>query len=290
MGVLTALAADGPEISSALAALAKGAHSASVGVLVGSNVFNLAAMIGLSAIVAREVRVRAEAAILEGSVSLGALLIAAAVLFRWVIPGVGLFLLAMVLVPYVILLFHGNKLLGRVPVPRRFAERLERALAQHARGARPNQPEATAGLVVLMVLDVALVIGGSIGMVTAALSLGSRWHVSEAVIGVLVLAPLTSIPNALTAVRLGLAGRGSALVSEAFNSNTINLTAGLVIPALFVLPPPMKTAGAVDLAWLLVMSVLSVALLARRNGLRRSGGALLVLLYGGFVAVHLAFG
>ena len=50
IGLLTALAADGPEISSALFALSKGAHDVGVGVLVGSNGFNLAAMIGLSAL------------------------------------------------------------------------------------------------------------------------------------------------------------------------------------------------------------------------------------------------
>ncbi len=47
VGVLTAVAADGPEVTSALVALAKGAHNVSVGVLIGSNAFNLAAMIGL---------------------------------------------------------------------------------------------------------------------------------------------------------------------------------------------------------------------------------------------------
>ena len=49
IGLLTALAADGPEISSALFALIRGERSVGVGVLVGSNTFNLAAMIGVSA-------------------------------------------------------------------------------------------------------------------------------------------------------------------------------------------------------------------------------------------------
>src|ERR1700758_2482842 len=56
IGLLTALAADGPEISSALISLIKGAHDVGVGVLVGSNGFNLAAMIGLSALIAGSVR------------------------------------------------------------------------------------------------------------------------------------------------------------------------------------------------------------------------------------------
>ena len=46
-GLVTALAADGPEISSALIALAQGEKRVSLGVVLGSNVFNLAAMISL---------------------------------------------------------------------------------------------------------------------------------------------------------------------------------------------------------------------------------------------------
>src|ERR1700761_2936754 len=55
IGLLTALAADGPNISSALYALIQGAHSVGVGVLVGSNAFQLAAMIGLSGVLAGSV-------------------------------------------------------------------------------------------------------------------------------------------------------------------------------------------------------------------------------------------
>ena len=70
IGLLTALAADGPEISSALFALAKGAHDVGVGVLVGSNGFNLAAMIGLSALLAGRVGLTREVLALEGLVGL----------------------------------------------------------------------------------------------------------------------------------------------------------------------------------------------------------------------------
>ena len=86
IGLLTALAADGPEISSALFALAKGAHDVGVGVLVGSNGFNLAAMIGLSALLAGSVRVARETLIFEGTVGLLVTLLAAALLLRWLSP------------------------------------------------------------------------------------------------------------------------------------------------------------------------------------------------------------
>jgi Ca2+/Na+ antiporter len=105
------------------------------------------------------------------------------------------------------------------------------------------------------------------------------------VLGVLVLAPLTSIPNALTGVRLGVAGRSSALVGETFNSNTINLAGGVIVPALFTGIAVTGTVGDIELAWLLVMTFATLGMLARRGGMDRRHSAVLILLYAGFVVL-----
>jgi Ca2+/Na+ antiporter len=124
--------------------------------------------------------------------------------------------------------------------------------------------------------------------VQAAVELGDRWHISRAVLGVLVLAPLTSIPNAFTGIRLGLARRGAALVGEAFNSNTINLTAGVIAPALFTTAAALTGTAKLQLGLLVAMTFVSLALLGAPRGLRRPGGLVLIAMYGGFVAAQLA--
>ena len=55
--------------------------------LVGSNGFNLAAMIGLSALVTGRVRLARETLLFEGTVGLIITLLAAALLLRWLSPG-----------------------------------------------------------------------------------------------------------------------------------------------------------------------------------------------------------
>ena len=50
LGLVAALAADAPEVTSAVTALAHGQHDIGTGVILGSNVFNLAALIGLGAV------------------------------------------------------------------------------------------------------------------------------------------------------------------------------------------------------------------------------------------------
>ncbi|HEX4283057.1 MAG TPA: hypothetical protein VHZ27_19965, partial [Solirubrobacteraceae bacterium] len=109
------------------------------------------------------------------------------------------------------------------------------------------------------------------------------WHVSHAVLGVLILGPLTSIPNALTATRLGRAGRGAALVGETFNSNTINLAFGVIVPSLFVTFAAATTTGKLQLAWLVGATLVTIAALARPGGMRRAEAVGLIGLYFAFV-------
>jgi Ca2+/Na+ antiporter len=52
------------------------------------------------------------------------------------------------------------------------------------------------------------VVLGNIDMVCTSLALGSRWGISQLVIGTVVLASLTGLPNVLASVRLGVEGVG----------------------------------------------------------------------------------
>lgn len=285
IGLLTAVAADGPEISSALFALAKGAHDVGVGVLVGSNGFNLAAMIGLSAVLTGRVRLPREVLVLEGLVGVLMTVLAGALLLGWLSPAAATGLTAVVLLPYLTLVIAGARLLERLTHrPRSATARLARALHEHPGPERP--PDAgsnpTRHLIGLIVVDLALIVAGSAGMVQAALTLGGDWHISNAVLGTLILGPLTSIPNATTAVRLGRAGRGAALVGETFNSNTINLAAGVIIPSLFVTLAAVGALGKLQLAWLLAATLFTLAALARPGGMRRGDGVALIVLYFAF--------
>ncbi|MGZ4180797.1 MAG: sodium:calcium antiporter [Solirubrobacteraceae bacterium] len=268
IGLLTAVAADGPEISSAMVALIKGAHTTSVGVLVGSNAFNLAAMVGVSALLTGCVALSRRDLAPEGALCASITVIAAAVLLRWLPPVVGVVLALAVAVPYALWL--------------REAER--HALAGQL-SARLQSERATHHLLGLIVVDLALIVGGSFGMVESALTLGHRWRVSEALLGVLILGPLTSIPNAATGIRLGRAGRATALIGETCNSNAINLGVGAIIPALFVSVTHPSGTGKLEVGWVVAMTLITIALLARRRGIRRPEAAALVIMYAGFVAI-----
>jgi cation:H+ antiporter len=155
LGLLTALAADAPEISSAISALVQHQHAVAVGVVVGSNAFNLAAMLGLSAIVAARVRARHETLELEGFVGLWLLAVLLAVVAGWFGATVGAVLVAVVVVPYVVILVIGPRLARRLPIGAAESRFLGRSFGEPHRPQRPlDSRREAAGLI--LVLFVAL--------------------------------------------------------------------------------------------------------------------------------------
>lgn len=289
LGLLTAFGADAPEISSALAALRAGARDVGLGVVLGSNLFNLAALLGLGALLAGRVHVRREGLILDGGVALLVTLVAAALVSGLLAPGAAAALMALLFIPYLVALGLPPQRLSALPLPSPLAMVLARAVSEvDHEAAEDPRVSAAAGpwrAALLIPLALAVIVAGSAGMVAAALSLAATLRLPHALVGAIVLAGLTSLPNAYAAARLALQGRGAAVVSETMNSNTINILAGVGLPALIF---GAGAGGDFELAWLLGLTALALALLAHPRGLTRPGGVAIIALYILFVALRVS--
>src|ERR1700716_1215379 len=104
VGLLTALGADAPEISSAVTALLSGAKDVGLGVILGSNLFNLAALLGFSAVVAGRVSFRRVLLALDGGVALWATVVVGSMLLLRIPPIIALMLVLAIFLFYVFLL------------------------------------------------------------------------------------------------------------------------------------------------------------------------------------------
>jgi cation:H+ antiporter len=289
LGLLTALAADAPELASAVTALVESRHAVAVGVAVGASAFNIAAMLGLSAVVTARIRARHEALELEAFVGLWMVALAILVASGSLAGAAGAMLAGLVAVPYVALLAAGPRLVRRLPLGAAESRFLGRSFGERHRQARPldSRREATQ-LVLVLVAALCLIVAGSVGAVQAATSLADRWSIPETLVGVLVLAVLTALPNAWTGVRFGLQRRGSALMSETLNSNSINILAGIALPAALGSLTAFSRLDMFGLAWLFAMTAAALLLFGRRGGGGRTAGAFLIVLYAVFVAVQIA--
>jgi cation:H+ antiporter len=141
-------------------------------------------------------------------------------------------------------------------------------------------------LVLVLIAALCLIVAGSVGAVRAAIDLAHAWSVPDELVGVLGLAVLTALPNAWTGVRFGLQRRGSALISETLNSNSINMVAGIALPAAVGAIVSFSHLTVFNLAWLFGMTVAALVLFGKRGGAGRSAGALLIVLYAVFVVVQ----
>jgi cation:H+ antiporter len=289
LGLLTALAADAPEISSAIAALVQNQHDVAVGVVVGSNAFNLAAMLGLSAVVAGHVRARHETLEIEAFVGLWLLAVMLAVVAGGLGATSGGVLVAVVVVPYVALLAAGPRLARKLPLGVAESRFVRRSFGEgHRRDRSLDSRREVAGLLLVLLLALCLIVAGSVGAVRAATDVAEAWSVPEALVGVVVLAILTSLPNAWTGVRFGLQRRGSALMSETLNSNSINIVAGLAVPAALGSFAAFSGLAIFDIVWLIGMTTAAVVLFGKRGGGGHGAGAVLIAMYLVFLVVQFA--
>ena len=280
LGMVTALGADAPEIASAVAAVVAGHEDTGVGVVVGSNVFNLAALLGVSALIAGRVRIHRHGLVLNGGVAVVVAIIGALVALDLLPGGIGLTLAVVVLTPYVVVSALHEGARSRLPA------RLREAVAEEQEDARRDEfsGPATRLDTLAVVAALAAVVGGAYGMVAAAQSLGDRFDVSDFVLGALVLAALTSIPNLIAAVRLARQGRGAACVSEALNSNNANILVGLCVPAVILGLGSATGIATFAALWMVGMTVVAVGLGFGGGLTRREGGAI-VALYVAFAVV-----
>jgi cation:H+ antiporter len=117
LGVVAALAADAPEITSAVSAIADGQQRIGAGVVIGSNVFNLAALLGLGAVVASVIRLHRKVVLLGGAVAVSVGLVTLAAVVRAIPELLGCAIALAILAGYGFVIGAGPRALGTLPVP-----------------------------------------------------------------------------------------------------------------------------------------------------------------------------
>lgn len=173
LGLVAALAADGPEITSAVTASIGGHSRLGAGVVIGSNVFNLAALLGLGAIAAGQIVLHRRVLLLEGSSAVLIAGICVAVVVAGISPAIGIAGCVLVLIPYVAISSSPDR---QVWLPARWRDWLAEAVAEgelELEGAIDTTRGRTTDVLVAIVA-VLVVIGASIAMEQTAPTLGAQ--------------------------------------------------------------------------------------------------------------------
>jgi cation:H+ antiporter len=281
LGVVAALAGDAPEITSAVTALIQHQSKVGAGVIIGSNVFNLAALLGLGAVVAGQIALHRKVVLLGGVVGIWVAVACLVTVLGLIPAAAGLAVVLAALIPYLIVLGAGRARLGRLPLARRWEAWLAVAVSEeeeelieviHPRHGRGR--DLAAALAAL-----AVVVAASVAMERAATLLGSHFAIPQIVTGGIVLAAVTSLPNSVAAVYLAARGRGAAMLSTTLNSNALNVTAGLLLPGTILgLGRPTGQASLIAV-WYLLLTLIALAFAYRYRGVSRAVGAFIIGAY-----------
>ena len=209
LGLVAALAADTPEVTSAVTALAHGQHDVGTGVVLGSNVFNLAALIGLGAVVAGGIKLHRRVVLFEGTVALWIAALTIAAVTGLITPVAALALALAVLAPYVYVSALHPSGRSALPLPPRLRSWLAGAVAEEeqelADAIHPGKGGPRDAAIAVLALRRRR--RGQRGHGAHRLRTRRPLGVPGVITGAIVLAAVTSMPNAVAAVFLARRGR-----------------------------------------------------------------------------------
>jgi cation:H+ antiporter len=203
---VVAFGTSAPELAVSLQAVGAGAGELALGNVVGSNIFNVLFILGISTLIAplavsRRV-VWVEVPIMVGFSLLAAGLAADGRVGAWD----GGALLALVVVYTVWLVRAGTG-----------GEALEHVGAAHA-------PGGAGGGVLMVVMGLGLLVAGARWLVAGAVDLAAAMGVSDEVVGLTIVAAGTSLPEVAASIAASVRGQREIAVGNVVGSNIFNLT------------------------------------------------------------------
>lgn len=253
-----------PELLVSLKAAWIGQPGIAVGNVVGSNIFNIAVILGLAAVI-RPVRAESEAIRRDGPVMVGVSLAGLAVLWdgnvsRWE---------GMLLV--VASLFYTVWIVRQARRERREA-------------GEGENPIPVGRAVLYLAIGLGLLAGGSKLLVDHSIVIARGWGVSEAVIGLTIIAAGTSMPELATSVIGALRGQSDIALGNVIGSNIFNI---LFVLGLASVIHPITGAGVrvVDQAFLLGTAVLLWPMMRSGRVVGRREGWILLAAYAAYLAL-----
>lgn len=257
---IVAFGTSAPELAVSLTAALQGANEIAVGNVLGSNIFNLLMVAGLSAVVCPLVMDRTLLR-RDWPISVGA----AILLLVYILPD-----LTISRIEGIILLLLFTMVLG---TQIRAALKNRDTLASE----EDEVPMRPLMIGVNIVLGLACIIIGGQLAVNGATGIARMFGLSETLIGLTIVAIGTSLPELVTSLVAARKGQNEIAMGNVIGSNIFNLLLILGVSAT-ITPIPVQATSIIDALVLIGISVVFY-LPARRGKLGRAPGAIMALTY-----------
>lgn len=266
---VVAFGTSAPELAVSLRAAVSEQGAIAAGNVVGSNIFNIAGILGLSALIT-PLAVHVRLIRLDIPLLLVVTVVGIVVLFDHTVTRFEGLCLVCGLVGYVVI----TLLLARD------------AVASAVEGSPVVRHSSTLAVAVVMAGLVGLVFGAD-WFVRGAVDLARRAGLSEAVIGLTIVAMGTSLPELATSMVAAVRRQTDIAIGNIVGSNLFNLL-GILGAAAVVKPLAIGGLGKLDLAAMAVFAAVLLPFARTGYALRRWEAAVLLSGYTAYIAVRLA--
>lgn len=265
---VVAFGTSAPELVVSLKAALLGNSSISLGNVIGSNIANIALILGVAALI-RPLDVHANVIMREIPIMIGISIL----LIIFLLDGEIGFIDGVIFVTGIVIYSIVNIILARKEknpqVDAEFKEGLESKL---------SIPVS----ILFLVVGLGLLILGANLFVQSAVAIAKLFNVSDAIIGLTIVAVGTSLPELITSVVASYKKEADIAIGNVVGSNIFNILSILGITALVI---PVSSAGIsyVDLGIMLITAIVLLLLSKTGFSISRTEGALLLFGYVAYI-------
>lgn len=272
---VVAFGTSAPELTVSIQAALAGTGDIAAANVVGSNIFNLAVILGLSALIF-PIRITAQVVRVDMPVMIVVSVAGAIVLSDKALSRVEGLFLCLGIIGYMALSFY----LARQKTSESFARQIEDRLEKSP--SSPTRPVWRSA--VMVIFGLILLVLGSKALVEGAVRLARLWGLSEAIIGLTIVSVGTSMPELATSVVAAMRRQADIAVGNIVGSNIFNIL--LILGASSVIRPYTAVGlTGVDIGVMCVLAALTLPFMWSRFTLSRFEGLILLVGY----ALYLAY-
>ena len=264
---IVAFGTSAPELFISIKSALSGSPDIAIGNVVGSNICNLALILGLTAIIT-PIPVGRSSIRVDWPVAMGG----SVLLFLFMWDGAIEF--------YEGLIFVTTLIFYTVFIIKKSRKETSAALDVDPEKINIISPKQS-------IIDILLIIGGCVGLyfgsdwfVTGARELAGYLGVSERVIGLTVVAVGTSLPEMVTSVTASLKKQIDVALGNLIGSNIFNIFSILGITSIIKEIEVSQVILSVDMIWMLAITLIILPMMLHKKNIERVEGVILFLIYG----------
>ena len=265
-----------PEFGSAMIATLSGSVDIGVGTVIGSNIWNIAGILGITATFAGVIKSDTKGLKRDGAVTLATALILMFFMFFGDIGKIAAIVMIIVYAIYLRSLIKAQKEeSGNNKDKIEEKSELENINEKSGSKLKSIPPKSIAWILVGFA---GLVLGCRL-LVYSGTGIGEILGIPEMIMGLFVLAIGTSIPELVVTFSSAMKGLHDLSIGTVLGSNTFNILIGIGVPALVLNVPVDHTSLIFDAPVMIFVTVLLLLLIKKDMKLTRNNGLILLATY-----------